>query len=115
MNHVPRPILALCALAVIFASCAKNSSYPSAATLQASGTPPPNTVVISNFAFSPETITVSWKNTDGVAHTSTSDARMWDTGNIAPGGNATTTFTTRGTFSYHCTQHPMMTGTVIVQ
>jgi plastocyanin len=29
-------------------------------------------------------------------------------------GSATATFTTAGTFNYHCSIHPYMTGTVIV-
>jgi len=83
--------------------------------------PSPNTVAITNFTFSPESLTIAkgtvitWQNNDAVAHTSTSDNQVWDTGNIAPGTSKTTTFGTAGTFAYHCTVHPMMTGTIIVQ
>ena len=77
--------------------------------------------MIASIAFSPSSITVSknttvtWTNNDGVIHTSTSDNGMWDTGDIAPGASKTTTFTTAGTFSFHCTHHPSMKGSVIVQ
>lgn len=81
----------------------------------------PNTVAITNFTFSPSSVTIAkgtiitWVNNDGVAHTSTSDNNVWDTGSIAPGASKTVTFGTSGTFAYHCTVHPMMTGTIIVQ
>jgi plastocyanin len=78
-------------------------------------------VVIANIAFGPASITVpvgttiTWQNNDGIAHTSTSDTGVWDTGAIAPGTSKATTFNTAGTFPYHCTVHSMMTGTVIVK
>ena len=78
---------------------------------------------MAGMAFSPVTITVavgttvSWKNTDGIAHTSTSDSGVWDTGNMPAGSTQTTTFNTVGTFAYHCTYHAGMgmRGTVIVK
>jgi plastocyanin len=74
-------------------------------------------------AFNPVTITVTvgstvtWKNEDGVAHTSTSDTGVWDTGKMAAGATATTTFKTAGTYPYNCVYHASMgmKGTVIVQ
>jgi len=76
---------------------------------------------MSGMAFSPATLTVSagttvtWKNDDTMAHTSTSDTGVWDTGNIAAGASKTTTFPTAGTYAYHCTYHSGMKGTVVVQ
>jgi plastocyanin len=42
---------------------------------------------------------------------------VWDTGNMAAGFSAVTTFNTAGTFPYHCTIHALMgmKGTVVVQ
>jgi plastocyanin len=61
--------------------------------------------------------TVTWTNTDGTQHTVTSDApgTELDSGLIAPGGTYEHTFTSAGTFTYHCsrTGH-QMTGTIIV-
>jgi plastocyanin len=58
---------------------------------------------------------VSWTNSAGVTHTSTSDTGAWDTGTIAPGTTSSAVlFTTAGTFAYHCAIHPSMTGSVIV-
>ena len=81
----------------------------------------PNTIIISGMAFNPPSITISkgtlltWKNSDPLTHTSTSDTGVWATGDIAPGTSKAVTFGTPGTYTYHCSHHPMMTGTVIVQ
>lgn len=81
----------------------------------------PNTIVMNNMAFAtssltvPKGTTVTWQNSDGVAHTATSDSGAWDSGNIPPGGSKSVTFSTSGTFPYHCTVHPMMTATIVVQ
>ncbi len=96
------------------------------------GNPPPPppagnnnsaTVVMSGMTFNPATITVAkgttvkWQNSDGVAHTATSDSNTWDTGNIPGGASKSITFNTAGTFSYNCIYHSSMgmRGTVIVQ
>ncbi len=79
-------------------------------------------VAISGFSFSPATVTVSigdtvtWTNSDAQAHTATADSAAWDSGTIAgSGGTGAVTFSTAGSFPYHCTIHPTMTGTVTVQ
>jgi plastocyanin len=61
---------------------------------------------------------VTWRNSDNIAHTATSnsgDATTWDSGNIAAGGSFSFTFQNAGTFPYHCTIHPGMVGTLMVQ
>ena len=76
-------------------------------------------VTIANFAFAPGTITVTpgttvtWTNNDSATHTATGTG--FDTGSIAPGASAAFTFTTAGSFAYHCAIHPAMTGSVVVQ
>jgi len=85
-------------------------------------TPPPgtNNVTIQNMAFSPATITVTagatvkWTNMDAIAHTVTSDTPLFDSGSLSTNGVYSYTFTTAGTYNYHCTFHSMMTGKVIV-
>lgn len=80
----------------------------------------PNTVTMVNISFSPSNLTitrgttVTWKNNDGVTHTSTSNTDVWDTGNISPGYSNTTSFNNVGTFGFHCSIHPSMTGTIVV-
>jgi plastocyanin len=76
---------------------------------------------LGNRAYAPDNLsiaagsTVTWMNTDVVAHTSTSDRSAWDSGIVAPGGQFSFTFQTPGTFTYHCAIHPGMVGTVTVQ
>ena len=59
--------------------------------------------------------TVTWMNTDAVAHTSTSDASGFDSGIVPPGGQFSFAFQREGTFRYHCAIHPGMVGTVVVR
>ena len=76
-----------------------------------------NAVAISGFAFSPTDITVTVGDTRDVdelrraGHTATADDGSFDTGTIGNGASETVTFSTAGTFAYHCTIHPAMTGT----
>lgn len=60
---------------------------------------------------------VQWKNGDDAAHTATSTNGSFDTGSI-PAGNVSKAivFSTAGTFSYRCSNHPMtMTGSIVVE
>ncbi len=59
--------------------------------------------------------TVKWSNMDSAVHTVTANGGSFDSGDIAAGGTYTHTFTTPGTYSYHCKYHSWMTGTVIVK
>jgi plastocyanin len=74
-------------------------------------------VSIDKFAFVPATITVAagqsvtWTNADPVAHTTTSDDKVWDSGSLSPSGTFTATFSQPGTYAYHCTIHPFIRGT----
>jgi len=78
------------------------------------------TVEIANFAFHPPTVriakgsSVRFSNSSGVKHTATR-ADSFDTGKIAPGKTVTVRFAQKGTFAYHCTIHPFMKGTVLVE
>ncbi len=77
----------------------------------------------SSKGFTPNTVTVVlgvnntvvWTNNDGSPHTVTSNSGAFDSGNLAPGQSYTYTFTAAGTYTYHCTYHPWMTGTVVVK
>ena len=59
---------------------------------------------------------VNWKNNDTTAHTATLDG-VFNTGSIPPlsAHDNPVTFNTKGTFTYHCTIHPGMVGSIIVQ
>jgi amicyanin len=89
-----------------------------------SGTTPvgPNTVVIKNFAFSPASLSVkvgtkvTFVNQDNVTHTATGSgsSSSINSGNLQQGQTYTITFTKAGTYSYICTIHPYMKGTIVV-
>jgi plastocyanin len=76
-----------------------------------------STLTTTAFAPSPVTVavggSVTWTNNDNTSHTSTGSS--WNSGAIAPGASYTMTFPAAGTFTYHCTIHPGMTGIVTVQ
>ena len=78
-------------------------------------------VNIQNLAFGPARLVVSpgtqiiWTNQDGFQHTTTSDRGLWDSGPINSGAHFEHLFKMVGTFTYHCTVHPFMHGTVIVK
>lgn len=64
--------------------------------------------------------TVEWRNRDPLAHTvtsdsSTADSSRFDSGLIPADGTWRHTFTTPGTYTYHCAPHPHMTAVVIVR
>jgi plastocyanin len=78
-------------------------------------------VDIAGFAFAPRSVTVhvgdtvTWANSDARSHTATADDGSFDTGPITNGASKSVTFSTAGTFAYHCAIHPTMTATVIVE
>lgn len=58
--------------------------------------------------------TVTWINYDSNNHDPTQDDNAW-TNELAPNGQFTRTYPTKGTFSYHCEIHKDMKGTVTVK
>ena len=79
-------------------------------------------VSIEGFAFSSADLTikagdmVTWTNNDSAPHTVTSDAGSeLGSETISSGKTYSHTFTTPGTYAYHCGLHPSMRGTVTVE
>jgi plastocyanin len=115
--------LVLLILAVAVAGCTTNSA-PAASTTAPAAAGGTDAIAISNFAFSPATLTVkpgttvTWTNQDGVAHTIASDAGSpvaFTSDSLANGASYRFTFTQPGTYAYHCSIHPSMKGTIVVQ
>jgi plastocyanin len=77
-------------------------------------------VAIENLAFVPARIVVSpgtrivWTNKDQLAHTSTADQGLWESGQLNSGDDFSRAFKRTGTFKYHCTIHPFMHGAITV-
>jgi plastocyanin len=59
--------------------------------------------------------TIVWRNRDPLVHSVTSDSGSFDSGELKPEASWSHTFTEPGTFSYHCTPHPLMRAIVVVR
>lgn len=72
-------------------------------------------------AFSPSTITVpinttvTWTNKDDVPHTVTNALGFFDSGSLDYGETFSYNFSVEGTYTYSCTIHSSIQGTVIVE
>jgi amicyanin len=95
-------------------AAASPTAAPAAAPVAA------DSVTIHNFAFGPQVVTIKagttvhWTNGDAEAHTVTSNTGAFGSPVLQPGSGYSFTFTKPGTYSYHCTIHPFMTGKVVV-
>ncbi len=80
-----------------------------------------DTVTISDFSFTPPTLTipagttVTWVNKDDVPHTVTSNDKRFTSRPLDTGDRFTFTFSVPGTYHYHCSVHSHMTGKIVVQ
>jgi plastocyanin len=114
--------------ALLLAACSSGGSgsakaAPSGGSSSGSGgATSTNAITISNFMFSPMSVsvapgsTVSVTNKDSVAHTLTATGSQFDTGDID--GGQTKTFTApskAGTYHYICNIHQYMMGTIVVR
>lgn len=110
------------AVVLLGASCNKQDSTDQAGSLGTISTPISGTVDVSieNFAFSPNTLVVkkgtvlNVTNNDSTAHSLTAGNGSFDTGILSNGKSKTLTLESVGSFDFHCTPHPSMTGTVTV-
>jgi plastocyanin len=113
--------------ALLLAACSSGGSGNSSGsgTTRSSGSgaaTATNAITISNFMFSPMSVsvapgsTVSVTNKDSVAHTLTATGNQFNTGDI--NGGQTKTFTApskAGTYHYICNIHQYMMGTIVVR
>lgn len=117
---------AILAVAVLLLTIGCGKSYDSGTNpgggYNPPGNSPSNLVVINNFAFSPQSATISagdtvtWRNDQNVGHTVTSNSGgELNSPVLGQGQTYVHVFNSVGTYAYHCTPHPTMTGSVIVQ
>lgn len=126
-------LAAVAALAGGLAACGGSSSGGSSsgggscsagsAAVSQAGSPAATVAATDNLAFTPATTSVGvglvlqWKNTGQIMHTIT-----FESGNAScltdvsfnGGGTWDVTFKQTGTYAYHCTIHPQMTGVITV-
>ena len=85
------------------------------------GAPAPQEVGIEFSDYRPSTLdvlpgeTVLWTNISQRTHTVTSDTGLFDSGQVAPNDRFTVQFNEVGTYRYHCTIHPSITGEIDVR
>lgn len=95
--------LVLCVCLIIVAAAAQQTEK--AASISAD-----KGVTISNFQFTPKTVTikaggtVTWTNKEG-AHTVTADDNAWESPTLNAGKTFARQFTKPGTYPYHCSFH----------
>lgn len=85
--------------------------------------PPDGTVFVrvGDTFFQPGTVnvplgrSVRWTNEGALQHTVVADSVPWQSGLLSPQWWFEVRFDSLGTFTYHCSVHPGMTGTVLVQ
>ena len=114
------------------AACGSSSSTPTSPTTPVTSAPAPatgtqnvsivvNSQGLGSQAYRPNPLTVAigttvrWTNDDSIPHTSTSNTGVWSSGTLSPGDHFDFMFQAAGTFTYHCTIHPGMTASVVVQ
>src|SRR3569833_4783682 len=78
-------------------------------------------VTIDNFVFEPARLTVkagttvTWTNRDDIPHTVASKDRLFKSKAMDTDETYSFTFSTPGEYSYFCSLHPRMTGTIVVE
>jgi plastocyanin len=115
------PLGALAALALVLA-VSLSPGVPSSSSASSSSSVKGTSITISNFMFSPMSLsvapgaTVKVTNKDSATHTLTANDNAFNTGDITQ--NQTKTFKAPmkpGTYSYICNIHQYMMGTIIVK
>ncbi len=78
-------------------------------------------VVIDNFTFTPDVITVTvgttvtWRNQDDTPHTVTAAGKQFGSKGLDTGDQFAYRFTAAGVYTYFCSIHPVMIGHIIVK
>jgi len=100
---------------IIFVAAPRTAAAPGSAAAA------PAEVKIDNFSFTPASITVpvgtevTWTNRDDIPHNVVSEDHSIKSKTLDTDEKFTFTFTKPGTYSYFCSIHPKMKGTVVVQ
>ena len=87
----------------------------------AADAPEPNRIVVKDFMFMPNSLTikagssVTWANLDDEPHTVVSDAGLFRSGAMDTNESFSFKFDKPGTYHFTCSIHPRMVGTIVVQ
>ena len=120
-KHLILVLVALAGVMVMVAGCTSSSNTsPSPANSTVTSTASQNAVAIQNYVFTPSTLTiqkganVTWTNYDSVQHHVVSDSSAFSSPLLNKGDTYTHQFNNTGSFSYICSIHPYMKGTIVV-
>jgi plastocyanin len=117
-------------LMLLIAACGSGSTGSTDTTLPVGETTTVTTVgsatggtqvIMTNRSYNPATVTikvgdkVTWVNQDAPQHDVVADNGEFNSQLFDKGQSFSFTFTKAGTYPYHCSIHPGMTGTVVVQ
>src|SRR5215831_16705515 len=110
MSGVQRILFVSILGAALFASaCGSNSSSTSPSGPATTVTIPSGASTMTVTAYNPNPVnvtvgtTVRWSNSDSTPHNATADGGMFSSPNLNTGSTFDFTFSTAGTFPYHCT------------
>jgi plastocyanin len=84
-------------------------------------TPDPNRIVVQDFMFTPNSLTVkagatvTWVNMDDEPHTVVSNTALFRSGALDTKESFSFKFAQAGTYHFTCSIHPRMVGTIEVQ
>jgi len=110
-------VLAIAAVLAAMVAGRQTTQAAAAGTPAAAGAE----VKIDNFSFTPATITVAagtqvtWTNRDDIPHTVVTEDKTIKSKALDTDDKFSATFDKPGTYSYFCSLHPKMKGTVVVQ
>lgn len=99
---------------------ASEAASPAVAAPSSQATVEGATVTINDFAFMPAELriapgtTVTWSNEEWAPHTATANDETFDSGRLDQGASFEHSFSEPGMYSYSCTFHPGMVGTIVV-
>ena len=124
MRQIPRfiaPAAVLLAGIALLTSCTSSGSKSNPAG-PGGGADVTLNIIANNstnsYSPSPDTVlagqTVAWHNSDAITHTATDGG--FDSGDVGAGSTSRAiAMNAKGTFVYHCSIHPGMTGTLVVK
>ncbi|MEO8695841.1 MAG: cupredoxin domain-containing protein [Acidimicrobiales bacterium] len=112
---------ALVTFVALGVSCGDDGAISSGNSASSAGTSMTATEVIKDVQFVNTEVRVKaggqvvFDNQDTQPHTATADGGSFDTDSIAAATKKSVTFATAGTFTFHCSFHPFMKATVVVE
>jgi len=116
-----RTLCLVAGIGVATAACGSSGNSAGGGGSTSSAAPTGNpTVHVKNFSFNPGTVTVksgatvTWVFDDSAQHNVTATGHAFASSDLHSGGRYTFAFHTPGRYSYLCTIHQYMTGTVVV-